>query len=102
MKLRSITVYIMYRIDAGPNRGPTWKALRARVRELTPHGWFYGSDLVPPTSTNIDLVVSQCLIQLQDKANEILFVFASDLNEQPRRFQDGRYVGGLKVCELQS
>lgn len=99
MKLRSVTVYICYRMEAGDSL-PKWKALRARVREQTPHGWYYGSDLVEPHSTQVDLVVSQCVIKLKDRAHEINFIFASDLQQNQRRFVDGNYVA--PICALQS
>jgi hypothetical protein len=98
MKLPSLTVYIEYRIKSG-EAAPRWKTLRARVRQELPPDhpdglYAYGKDLVHPTHTSIDVVTSQCIALLQDKAERIwvvtdpLLKFASPC----RCFQAGKVV----------
>lgn len=94
--MNQLTVYIEYRIDAGPSTLPSWNALRARVRmgEGTQGSpYLYGCDLIEPKSSNIRDVVNRCIAHRKMLlAKRLRFEFAPLLKTEPEAYEwfDGK------------
>jgi hypothetical protein len=104
VKLSTVTVFIEYRVKAGFTqdsdghmiaRLPTWRVLRARVRQESndpDEPFIFGKDLVKPSQTNIDALISSCLIILQDMTDHVIFEFDSIVGEKRREYRHSKLV----------
>jgi hypothetical protein len=88
--LPQIEVYIDYRIDAGSESNPKWKALRARVLQ----DGELGTDIIRPVHCQVDLVIFKVVKALSKYTNRIVFRYAPELRRKAAAFDGhGRWLG---------
>jgi hypothetical protein len=90
-KFESLTVEISYRIESGRSE-PSWKALRARVRQEAADGYAYGVDLFPPSSSDFHALVGRILVKVGKTTREVV-IDGSKVGQEVAVYRDMRFLG---------